>query len=122
VWRDECCQCLDDLEALRREDMKDCVLRLSLTMRVSVTQLDRGEAILTELQGNEVTHGKAGIVLLDRNGLDIDSADMGGFEMDLPPVLQSVAARLQARAQEPDGAVAKRALYHLYKTAREVRT
>jgi DNA repair exonuclease SbcCD nuclease subunit len=121
-WRDECCQSLNDLEALRAEDLKDCVLRLALTMQVSITQLDRVEAILVELQGNEAAHGKAGIVLLDRAGLEIDAGGMGGFEMDLPPVLQSVAARLKARAQEPDGAVAKRALYHLYKTVREVRT
>jgi DNA repair exonuclease SbcCD nuclease subunit len=120
-WRDECCQSLDSLEALRREDLKDCVLRLSLNLQVSVTQLDKVEAILVELQGNEAAHGKAGIVLLDRTGLEIDSSDMGGFEANLPAVLQSVAARLQARAQEPDGAVAKRALYHLYKTVREVR-
>ena len=122
VWRDECCQSLAALEALRMEDLKDCVLRLSLAMQVSVTQLERVEGILVELQGNQAAHGKAGIVLLDRAGLEIDTADMGGFEMNLPPVLQSVAARLQAGAREPDGAVAKRALYHLYKTVREVRT
>jgi DNA repair exonuclease SbcCD nuclease subunit len=121
-WRDECCRSLSDLEALRADDLKDCVLRLTLTMQVSVMQLDRVEAILVELQGNEAAHGKAGIVLLDRTGLEIDTSDMGGFETNLPDVLQSVATRLHARAQELDGAVAKRALYHLYKTVREVRT
>jgi hypothetical protein len=121
-WRDECCRSLDELEALRTEDLKDCVLRLALSMQVSVTQLDRVEAILVELQGNEAAHGKAGIVLLDRSGLEIDSSDIAGFETGLPDVLKSVAERLQARAQEPDGMVAKRALYHLYKTVREVRT
>jgi DNA repair exonuclease SbcCD nuclease subunit len=120
-WRDECCQSLDELEALRREDLKDCVLRLSLSMAVSVTQLDKVEAILVELQGNEAAHGKAGIVVLDRSGLAIDSSNMDGFDANLPPVLQSVWARLQKRAEEPDGEVAKRALYHLYKTVREVR-
>jgi hypothetical protein len=110
------------LEALRTEDLKDCVLRLALAMQVSVTQLDRVEAILVELQGNEAAHGKAGIVLLDRTGLEIDTSDMQGFAANLPDVLQSVAARLQARSLEPEGEVAKRALYHLYKTVREVRT
>jgi DNA repair exonuclease SbcCD nuclease subunit len=121
VWRDECCRSLGDLEALRTEDLKDCVLRLTLTMQVSVTQLDKVEAILVELQGNEAAHGKAGIVLLDRTGLEIDSSGMGGFEAGLPEVLQSVAARLQEMAQEPEGAIARRALYHLYTTVRGVR-
>jgi DNA repair exonuclease SbcCD nuclease subunit len=120
-WRDERCGSLDELEALRAEELHDCVLRLTLTMEVSVTQLDRVEAILVELQGNEATHGKAGVVLLDRGGLELTTADTGGFDAQLPEVLKSVAARLQARAQAPDGegAVAKRALYHLYKTVRE---
>jgi DNA repair exonuclease SbcCD nuclease subunit len=120
-WRDECCRSLDELEALRTENLKDCVLRLTLTMQVSVTEMDRVEAILVELQGSEAAHGKAGIVLLDRSGLEIDTSDTTGFDTDLPDVLKSVAARLQARAQQPDGAVAKRALYHLYRTVREVR-
>jgi DNA repair exonuclease SbcCD nuclease subunit len=120
-WRDECCRSLDELEALRTEDLKDCVLRVALTMQVSVTQLDRVEAILVELKGNEAAHGKAGIVLLDRTGLEIDTGGISEFAAHLPDVLQSVAARLQARAAEPDGQVARRALYHLYKTVREVR-
>jgi DNA repair exonuclease SbcCD nuclease subunit len=120
-WRDECCRSLDDLEALRAEDLHDCVLRLTLTMEVSVTQMDRVEAILIELNGNEATHGKAGILLLDRTGVELNTADTGALDANLPDVLKSVAARLKARAQEPngDGAVARRALYHLYKTVRE---
>jgi DNA repair exonuclease SbcCD nuclease subunit len=120
-WRDEPCHNLDELEALRSQDLADCVLRLTLTMEVNVTQMDRVEAILMELQGNEATHGKAGVLLLDRTGLDLNTSDTGGFEANLPDVLKSVAARLQARGQEPDGAVARLALYHLYKTVREAR-
>jgi DNA repair exonuclease SbcCD nuclease subunit len=120
-WRDEHCRTLDDLETLLTEDLKDCVLRLTLTMEVNVTQMDRVEAILVELKGNEATHGRAGVVLLDRDGLELNTADTGGFEADLPDVLKSVAARLKARGQEPDGVVAKRALYHLYRTVREAR-
>jgi DNA repair exonuclease SbcCD nuclease subunit len=123
IWRDHCCQSLDELEALRREDLKDCVLRLALNMEVNVTQLDRVERLLVELQGNEAAHGTAGILLLDRTGLEIDSRETGGWDTNLPDVLKSVAARLQARAlePEPEGAVAKRALFHLYRTVREVR-
>lgn len=120
-WCDECCTSLDELEALRTRDLKDCVLRLTLTMEVNVTQMDRVEAILVELKGNEATHGRAGVLLLDRAGLELNTADTGGFDANLPDVLKAVAARLQAQGQEPDGAVARRALYHLYRTVREAR-
>jgi len=120
-WRDERCRTLDELEALHAQDLKDCVLRLTLTMEVNVTQLDRVEAVLVELRGNEATHGKAGVLLLDRSGVELNTSDMGGLDANLPDVLKSVAARLQARGQELDGAVAKRALYHLYRTVREAR-
>jgi hypothetical protein len=75
--------------------------------------------LLVELKGNEATHGRAGVLLLDRSNLELNTSDMRGFDANLPDVLKSVAARLQARGQEPDGAVAKRALYHLYRTVRE---
>jgi DNA repair exonuclease SbcCD nuclease subunit len=120
-WRDESCRSLDELEALRTEDLHDCVLRLTLSMEVSVTQMDRVEAILIELKGNEATHGRAGVLLLDRTGLELNASDTGVFDANLPEVLKSVAARLQIRAQAPDGEglVARRALYHLYRTVRE---
>ncbi len=120
-WCDETCRSLDELEALRTRDLKDCVLRLQLSMEVSVTQMDRVEAILVELKGNEATHGKAGVVLLDRAGLELNTADISFIEGDIPEVLKSVAARLQARTEGPEGAVARQALYHLYRTIREAR-
>ncbi len=120
-WCDEQCSSLDELEALRTRDLKDCVLRLTLTMEVNVRELDRVEAILVELRGNEATHGRAGVLLLDRTGLELNASDTSGFDADLPEVLKSVAARLQGQAQASDGTVAKRALYHLYRTVREAR-
>ncbi|HTS24986.1 MAG TPA: DNA repair exonuclease [Bryobacteraceae bacterium] len=120
-WRDETCQTLEELESLLTEDLKDCVLRLTLQMEVNVAQMHRVEAILVELKGNEAAHGKAGVLLVDRAGLELNAADTGGFEADLPEVLKSVAARLQAQAQGPEAEVARRALYHLYRTVKEAR-
>ncbi|HLK65074.1 MAG TPA: DNA repair exonuclease [Bryobacteraceae bacterium] len=120
-WRDETCRSLEELESLCTQDLKDCVLRLTLKMDVTVKQMDRVEAILVELKGNEAAHGRAGVVLLDRTGLELNTADTSIFDTDLPEVLRSVAARLQARTQGPDGEVAKRALYHLYRTVQETR-
>jgi DNA repair exonuclease SbcCD nuclease subunit len=120
-WRDEHCRGIEELEALCKQDLKECVLRLTLTMEVNVTQMDRVEAILVELKGNDATHGKAGVLLLDRTGLELNTADTGGFDANLPDVLKSVAARLQAQGQAPEGVIARRALYHLYRTVKEAR-
>jgi hypothetical protein len=118
-WRDEGCSTLDELEALCGQDLKDCVVRLTLAMEVSVSELDRMEAILDELKGNEAAHGKAGVLQVDRTGLELNTDDLSDFEHDLPEVLQSVVARLQTQGRESDGSIARRALYHLYRTVRE---
>lgn len=120
-WREEHCRSLGELESLCNEDLKDCVLRLRLSMEVSIQQMDRVEALLTELKGNEAAHGKAGIVHVDRTGLELNTSDLSIFDTDLPEVLRSVAQRLQAQTNSQDGAIARRALYHLYTTVREVR-
>jgi DNA repair exonuclease SbcCD nuclease subunit len=120
-WRDEGCGSLADLEALSAQDLKDCVVRLTLAMEVTVSELDRVEAILDELKGNEAAHGKAGVLQVDRTALELNTNDVGGFDRDLPAVLRSVVARLQTQGSEGDGAVARRALYHLYRMVREAR-
>jgi DNA repair exonuclease SbcCD nuclease subunit len=118
-WRDEQCGTLEDLETFCKQDLKNCVVRLTLSLEVSLPDLDRLEAILEELKGNEAAHGKVGILQVDRAGLGINTSDLGAFENELPDVLKSVVARLQAKRLEPDGAVARRALYHLYRTVKE---
>jgi len=120
-WRDEYCASLDELEALYREDLKDCVLRLTLGMEVSLSALERVEAILEELKGNEAAHGKAGMLQIDRTNLELSVEDVGGFEEGLPDVLKSVVNRLKelASGDDDEAPVARTALYHLYRTIRE---
>jgi DNA repair exonuclease SbcCD nuclease subunit len=120
-WRDEHCRSLADLEALGAQDLEDCVVRLTLAMEVTVSELDRVEAILDELKGNEAAHGKAGVLQVDRTALELNTGDVGGFDRDLPAVLRTVVARLQTQGNEVDGARARRALYHLYRLVREAR-
>ena len=90
-------------------------------MEVTVSELDRVEAILNELKGNEAAHGKAGVLQVDRTALELNTGDVAGFDRDLPAVLRSVVARLQTQGNEVDGAAARRALYHLYRLVREAR-
>ncbi|HXB70921.1 MAG TPA: DNA repair exonuclease [Candidatus Acidoferrales bacterium] len=118
-WRDEHCGSLAELETLRKQDLKDSVVRLTLAMEVTVNELDKVEAILNELTGNEAAHGKAGVLQVDRTGLELNTRDTGDFERNLPDVLKSVVKRLQAEGSEPEGAIARRALYHLFRTVRE---
>jgi DNA repair exonuclease SbcCD nuclease subunit len=120
-WRDEQIASLNDLDLLRAEELRDCVVRLTLTLNVSLTQLERVEKILDELKGNEAAHGRVGVLQVHRGDLRLDATDVADLEGSLPEVLKSVVQRLQARAGEENGAVAQRALYHLYKTHKTVR-
>ena len=120
-WRDEQCDSLAALEDLRRQDLRECVLRLTLNMEVSLAEMSRVDAMVRELEGDDTAIGKAGVVQVHRQNLSVSTADLGGFGEDLPGVLRSVVDRLQERANEPGGEVAKRALYHLYRTVREAR-
>jgi DNA repair exonuclease SbcCD nuclease subunit len=120
-WRDERCRSLDELEALCGQDLKDCVVRLTLAMEVSIIELDKVEGILEELKGNEAAHGKVGVLQVDKTGLELSTDNVGDFARDLPEVLKSVVTRLQAQGSAENGVVARRALYHLYRTIREAR-
>jgi hypothetical protein len=96
------------------------VVRLKLSMRLSLPDLEKVEAILEELKGNEAAHGKIGILQIDRAGLMLDTSDPRAFPQELPEVLKSVVAKLQAQAIEENGAIAQRALYHLYRAVKEL--
>lgn len=120
-WRDERITSLSDLELLRSEELKDCVVRLTLAMDVTLAEFERVEKILDELKGNEAARGRAGVLQVHRGDLGLDTANVVDLEGSLPEVLKSVVQRLQARSDSENGAVARRALYHLYKTHKIVR-
>ncbi len=120
-WLDERCQSVAELEELRRQNLRDCVLRLTLDMEVTLAEHARVEVILRELAGDEAAHGKAGVLQIHRQNLKLNTRDLGGFGEELPDVLKSVVSRLQAQGSEPGGEVAQRALTHLYRIVREAR-
>jgi DNA repair exonuclease SbcCD nuclease subunit len=119
-WRTEQCTSLAQLDALRREDLKDCVLRLALEMEVSIAERARVDEILQELQGNEAVCGKVGVLQADSAGLRVNVRDASDFDGDLPDVLKSVVTRLQAQAAEADGEVARQAMVLLHQTLRRI--
>ena len=86
-------------------------------MEASLAEFERIDKILNELKGNEATHGRAGVLQVNRSDLQLNT-DLGDLEKDLPEVLKSVVQRLRDRTGGHEGAVAKQALYHLFRTFR----
>ena len=66
----------------------------SLDMAVSLSEENEVERILRDLQGTEATHGRAGILLVDRAHLRLQVGSANVFPDDLPPVLKDTIARL----------------------------
>jgi DNA repair exonuclease SbcCD nuclease subunit len=119
-WRTEQCTGLAQLEGLRNEDLKDCVMRLVFDMEVSVSERVRVEDILQELQGNAAVCGKVGVLQYDTTGLRINVQDTSDFDGDLPDVLKSVVTRLQTQASQESDEVAREAMVLLHQTLRRL--
>jgi hypothetical protein len=88
-------------------------------MTVTVAEESEVDRILRDLQGTEATHGRAGVLLIDKTNLRLQPGSGGVFPDDLPPVLQDTIARLDRliadASDEAERARAARALAHLYK-------
>jgi DNA repair exonuclease SbcCD nuclease subunit len=119
-WIDRRCRDINDLRALlTTPELDRHVVRLELDMTVSVAEESEVERILRDLQGTNATHGRAGILLLDRTNLRLQPGSRGVFPEDLPPVVKDTIARLdaliEAATDEAEKSRATRALAHLYK-------
>ena len=121
TWEECTVTSIDELRALvRRTDLADRVLRLHVNMKVPAPEYDEAEVLLEELQGTPARHARAGVLELDRNGLELETATVDQHCGDLPDVLRSAVTRLK-RVAENDPAqrlVAERALFHLYRSAK----
>jgi hypothetical protein len=95
------------------------VLRLKVEMSIPANEYEEAEKILRELKGTEATHGRVGVLQLDRSGLELDTQNIEDVFDDLPDVLRITAQRLKEMDSGDKAEVAKRALMHLYRTARK---
>jgi len=106
-------------DLLTRRDLDRHVVRLHLDMDVSLSEESEVERILRDLQGTDATHGRVGVLVVNKAGLRLQAGSGGAFSDDLAPVLKDTVARLDRLAAEAadDGEKAKatRALAHLYK-------
>ncbi len=71
-------------------------------MSVSLSEENEVERILRELHGTDAAHGRAGILLVDKSGLQLQPGSDGIFPEDLPPVVQDTIARLDRMIEESD--------------------
>ena len=112
-WREQTCSSIEELRSLRNDDtLRKCVLRLQVNLTAPLKEYDEAERILRELEGSLSAHPRVGVLEVDRKSLRLESPGIDDFP-ELPPVLQSVVERLNARAgQEPEKA--ERALHYLY--------
>jgi DNA repair exonuclease SbcCD nuclease subunit len=119
-WKDARCRDLNELRSLLTiQDLDRHVVRLHLDMTVSLSEESEVERILRDLEGTDATHGRAGILVVDRADLRLQAGSMGAFPDDLPPVLKDTVARLDRiiaeASDESEKSKATRALAHLYK-------
>ena len=119
-WIDRRCRDLNELRGLLTlQELERHVVRLHLDMTVSLAEESELDRILRDLEGTDATHGRAGILVVDRQGLRVQAGSADDFPDDLPPVLKDTVSRLTRiaaeAADEADKATATRALTHLYK-------
>jgi hypothetical protein len=114
------CHDMNDLRRLlTTPDLDRHVVRLHLDLTVSLSEESEVERIVRDLQGTDATHGRAGVLIVDRAGLRLQVGSGDAFPDDLPPVLKDTVSRLDhliANAtDEAEKTKATRALAHLYK-------
>ena len=79
-WIDRRCRDINELRTLlTTPDLERHVVRLHLDMTVSLAEESEVERILRDLRGTEATHGRAGILLVDRTNLTIANGFRGGL-------------------------------------------
>ncbi|MBX7083736.1 MAG: DNA repair exonuclease [Nannocystaceae bacterium] len=121
-WEQREVTSLAQLQALRDEDLRTTVLRLSVRMRLPAAEHAIADGILRELVGDADRSARTAMIDIDRAGLQLDTRTLLVELDDLPEQVREAARRLQAIADGPDrehALVAERALVHLYGMARE---
>jgi DNA repair exonuclease SbcCD nuclease subunit len=119
-WIDLQCRDLNELRGvLTMQDLDRHVVKLCLDMTVSLAEESEVERILRDLQGTDATHGRAGVLVVDRTSLRLQVGSGDVFPEDLPPVLKDTVDRLDRlitnASDDAEKSKATRALSHLYK-------
>jgi DNA repair exonuclease SbcCD nuclease subunit len=122
TWEEQSVGSIEELrQVARRTDLGNRVLRLHVSACLSASEYDEAELLLAELQGTEATHGRVGVLDLHREQMTLDTLSFDAYCTELPDVLKAVVRQLRTAAEDPQRApAAQRALFHLYRTSRNV--
>jgi DNA repair exonuclease SbcCD nuclease subunit len=120
TWAERTVRSLAELRELRSDSRLSCtVLRLTLDLRLTAPEFEECEMLLRELKGTTASHGRVGVLQLDRRRLALDARGIESHLANLPDVLRATVERLKSMEGDEQAEVARTALYHLYKLARE---
>ncbi|MCR9162112.1 MAG: exonuclease SbcCD subunit D [Nannocystaceae bacterium] len=120
-WVERTVRSVADLQALAAEgDLATKVMRLHVHIDATPPEYERVEQLLRTLGGTDATHGRVGVLQVDRAGFRLRTDDLQAAFDGLPESLAEVVSRLQAQAESggEDAEAAKRAVYHLYRAVR----
>ncbi|MCC6645647.1 MAG: metallophosphoesterase [Polyangiaceae bacterium] len=125
-WLDLTCRDVEELRGVMSlPELERAVVRVKLEMQVTLAEHAEVERMLGELRGNDATHGRAGVLVVEREGLQLSRGAALTLE-DLPPALAEAARRLSALADEATDDAAReragRALVHLMRLWSELGT
>ena len=114
------CRDINELRTLlTTPDLERHVVRLRLDMAVSLSEENEVERILRDLQGTDATHGRAGILLVDRTNLRLQPGPTASSLKTCPPSSRTPSrastSMIEAAEDEAEKVRATRALAHLYK-------
>jgi DNA repair exonuclease SbcCD nuclease subunit len=120
-WESVRVESLSELRSLAtRSDLVHRVVELTVHARLPAAEFEEAERLLLELQGTDAVRGKAGILKLDRSGLELDTRDIEPLFAHMPEAVRETVRRLKELDEREDSETARRALYHLYSLVRRV--
>lgn len=120
TWEERTVRTLAELRDLHASPkLAGLVLRLIVDLRLTAPEFEEAERLLSELKGTNAIHGRVGILQLDRRRMVLDTRGIEAELASLPPVLLATVTRLKALETGEQAEVARAALYHLFRLARE---
>ncbi|HEX4418982.1 MAG TPA: DNA repair exonuclease [Kofleriaceae bacterium] len=122
TWEERTVDTLAQLRELHgSSNLAGLVLRLIVDLQLTAPELEEAERLLTELKGTDSSHGRVKIMQLERRRMTLDTRGIEDELADLPGVLQATVARLKVLEAGEHADIARAALYHLFRLAREAR-
>lgn len=120
AWEELRVESMAELRQLcARTDLSRRVLRVTLDLAVTLEEAQELDSLLGVLGDDEAKPGRAGVLLVERERVEISTGALDDLLDGLPPVLQRSVARLRELERDSDPkqrSLATQALRHLYQT------